>query len=98
MTMKDRIARDIASAVAWLDLAQVQELARLLLADDTTTAARRLGAWVPELDDLDLADPGAAEALLDELEWRLSPPDEDDPDAIATREVPDYTRFAHHVE
>ena len=97
--MNDRIAHDIASAVAWLDLAQVQALARLLLAADTDGAARRLGGWVPELGEgLDLADPVVADALLDELEWRLSPPDDDDPDAVATREVPDYTRFAHPVE
>ena len=92
------IARDVASAVAWLDLAQVQELTRLLLAEDTGAAARRLEQWVPDLDGCDLADRAWTDALLDELEWRLSPPDEDDPDLVATREVPDYTRFAHAVE
>ena len=97
--MTDPISRELASAVAWLDLAQVQELARLLLAEDWTTAERRLLQWVPELaDGCDLTSPTWSDALMDELEWRLSPPDEDDPDLVATREIPDYARYAQLVE
>ncbi len=49
----------------------------------------------PDLTDArDLNDEAWREAMLDELELRLVGPDDSDPDAVATREVPDYTRFA----
>lgn len=94
--MPDDIEREVAAAVAWLDHADVRDLLRLLIGGRVADAEALLrqrapdGAW-------DLADPASVEALVEELELRLAPPDDEDQDAIATREIPDYTRYAHRL-
>jgi hypothetical protein len=92
---KSEISRDVASAVVWLDPGQVQQLLQLLLGDHWTEAQSVLDRAVPDLpEECRLTDARWREALFEELEFRLSPPDDEDPDQVATREVPDYTRFA----
>jgi len=94
----DDIKRDVVDALVWLDLAGAQELLRALLRDDRATQERTLKRLVPDLVGVaDLGDPLWMDALLEELELRVSPEDDDDPDSVATREVPNLARFAADI-
>lgn len=98
MTHHRGLQRTVASALAWLSHAQAAELMRYVLAGDDLRARTLLCTRIPELmDECDLEDPEWREALLDELDYRVSPGADDDPDLVPTQEVPDYARFATDV-
>lgn len=85
---------DVASAVVWLSNAQAGALLRTLVSGDEAAIAAALLAALPELAS-DLTDPAAREVLLEELDFRIAPPsEEEDPDSVLTTEVPDWTRYA----
>lgn len=90
------IQQDVASAVAWLDHGQVQQLLQHLLSGAPESAAAILSSTVPDLaETCDLSDPTWRDAFIDELEFRIAGTDDDaDPDDVNTRELPDYTRYA----
>jgi hypothetical protein len=89
------IARD---AVVWLTDEQAEQVMELLNTGAHPAAKMLLLSLIPDLPtELDLTDPTFAAQLTDELAYRLEPPDDEDPDLLATREIPDYTRFAQPV-
>lgn len=88
------VARD---AVVWLTDGQARLLLSLLQSGAREEADQLLLSVVPDLP-ADLRDPAFVDELLEELTFRIVPPDDEDQDAVATREIPDYTRFAHAVD
>jgi hypothetical protein len=91
----DHVARD---AVVWLTDDQAEQVMELMSAGAHSQARMLMLSLIPDLPtELDLADPTFAAQLADELAYRLDPPDDEDPDQLATREIPDYTRFAQPV-
>jgi len=92
------IERDVADALVWLDLEGARTLLRSLIRDDLATQQRTLRRLVPDLVGVaDLTDDRWMDALLEELELRVAPEDDDDPDSVATREVPNLARFAADI-
>jgi hypothetical protein len=90
----DTIRRDVLDAVVWLDLDACRRLLSALVRGDEAAAREAVERQLPELRGvIDVADPRWRDALLDELELRVAGHD-DDPDQIATREVPNLARFA----
>ncbi|MCA9492276.1 MAG: hypothetical protein KC621_20225 [Myxococcales bacterium] len=94
--MPGDIEREVAAAVAWLDHTEVRDLLRLLIGGGLREAEVLLRQRAPD-GHWDLTDAACVDALVEELELRLVPPDDEDQDAIATREIPDYTRYAHRL-
>lgn len=83
-----------ASLVAWLDMNGTRQLLRLLLTGSYEGATAYLAALFPDLPpEYRMSDPTFVEHLIDALENRVSPPDED-LDRLPTELVPDYARFA----
>jgi len=96
----DDIQRDVQDALVWLDLVGARALMRSLLRDDPARQEATLRRLVPDLVGVaDLSDPRWVDALLEELELRVAPDEdgEEDPDSIATREVPNLARFAADI-
>jgi len=92
----DRV-RQVASFVAWLDRQGCQRLMRMLLDESYGEAEGYLAALFSDLpEDLDLADAHWSEAVLDALEARIAPPDEDW-DRAPTDLVPNYARYAQDL-
>lgn len=91
---KARIARD---AVVWLTDSQAMEAMRLINSGARREALQLLLSLIPDLP-ADVEDPIFLAQLTDELAWRLAPPRDEDPDDLATREVPNYARFAQQAE
>ena len=97
MDQKTEVAQQAASIVAWLDHVSCQRLMRMLLHESFEEAGTFLSALFTDLpDDLDLRDAGWTDAILDALEGRISPPD-DDFDRAPTDLVPNYARYAQDV-
>jgi hypothetical protein len=91
----EHVARD---AVVWLTDEQAEQVMELMSASAYPQAKLLLLSLIPDLPtELDLTDPVFAAQLTGELSFRLDPPDDEDPDLLATREIPDYTRFAQPV-
>lgn len=90
------IQQDVASAIAWLEQTQAQQLLKHLLQENPSGAQAILEHTVPDLAEAcDLTDPAWRQAFVDELEFRIAgSDDESDPDDVQTRELPDYTRYA----
>jgi hypothetical protein len=88
------IARD---AVVWLTDGQAILLLSLLQSGARQEAQQLLLSVVPDLP-ADLDEPGFVDELIEELTFRIVPPDDEDQDSVATREIPNYARFAHTVD
>lgn len=88
------IARD---AVVWLTDSQAQEAMRLIRTGNQQETHRLLLSLIPELLAA-IDNPAFIAQLTEELAWRITPPIDEDPDDLATREVPDYTRFAQQAK
>ena len=90
----DSIRQDVVDALVWLDLHRCRELLAALLKGSDDAAQAAAERLMPELQgQVDVRAEPWREALLAELELRVSGAD-DDPDLVATTEVPNLVRFA----
>lgn len=95
MASRTQVRSLAASLIAWLDVAQSREALRLLVNNRDEDALDVLHLATTEFPDgFDLSDPVWREAVLDELEGRISPEDTEDPDDVKTTMVPNYAAFA----
>jgi hypothetical protein len=94
--MPRSVTQDVADLVVWLDHDATMTVLRLLLRDERAAAFAHLRRIAPDLDEALAGDPAFYERLLDELEQRVSPDDEQDD--LETREIPDLSRFAREQE